>query len=343
MTTNRRPLTVMQLETDPARGVLNPYTKLLADSLPSERIRTRYFRWQGVLTDDFDVLHVHWPEFYIRHRTLAGRLFKAVFLSLFLLRITLTRKPVVRTVHNLKPHEAGSWIEERLLDWLERRTVLWVVLNETTPTPDPSRTVLIPHGHYREWYPVPTVEQVPGRLLSFGVVRPYKGLDDLVTSFRDVPPSEALTLRICGRPESAEAAARVEELVAGDARIGLDLRFVPDEELAAQLVASEIVVLPYREIHNSGAALLALSFNRPVLVRDSPTTRLLSNEFGDAWIYRFEGELSAEVLRRGVAHIRAAERDAELDMSSRDWAVLALDLADAYERAAGATRRQRLG
>jgi beta-1,4-mannosyltransferase len=331
MTRGEAQITVMQLLGDPSTGrrSANPYAALLVGSLDSSRVRTRYFRWRGMLTDQFEVLHVHWPEYFTRHEKSSIRVVKSLLLLVFLLRIRLQRKAIVRTAHNLAPHENGTWIERRVLALVDRWTTLWLVLNDATPVPE-GRKVLIPHGHYRDWYRAPeSASQVPGRLLTFGLIRAYKGVGDLLAAFRGCE-DPSLSLHICGRADSDAEAAALAQQAAGDGRILLDLRFVPDEDLAAEIAAAEVVVLPYREIHNSGAALLALSLNRPVLLRDSETTRLLSAEFGEAWVHRFSGELTADVLQAGLRWLRQAERDAQPDMSGRDWHVLAEQLADAY-------------
>ena len=44
------------------------------------------------------------------------------------------------------------------------------------------------------------------------------------------------------------------------------------------------------------------------------------------------------MLHHAVAELRAAGRAEEVDLSSRDWAVLARDLADGYERAISLAR-----
>lgn len=332
-------LTVMQLLGDPAEGrkSANPYATLLVDSLDTDEVATRYFRWRGMLTDRFDVLHVHWPEYFTRHAKAPVRMLKSLLLLAFLLRIRLQRKAIVRTAHNLAPHERGSAVERWVLQLLDRWTTLWLVLNEATPVPE-SRKVLIPHGHYRDWYPAPAPgAQVAGRLLTFGLIRAYKGVEDLVGAFRDLP-DPSLTLHVCGSCDMPATATLLRERAGDDARISLDLRFVPDEDLAAEIAAAELVVLPYREIHNSGAALLALSLNRPVLLRDSETTRLLSQEFGDEWVHRFNGELTAETLAQAIRAIRAAKRGPAPDMSARDWTLLADALTQAYRRSIAMVR-----
>lgn len=333
------PIVVMQLrvESHVDKGVNNPYTQLVVDSLPSY-VTTRYFRWKGILTDRFDVLHAHWPEQIVRHANPAIGSAKALLFLLFLLRIKLQRTAVVRTVHNLRPHETGSRTERFVLRQLDRWTDLWIVLNEATPVPEGKPRAIIPHGHYRDWYSEPSPESVVrGRLLAFGMIRAYKGVDALVRAFRDCPHSD-LSLHVCGRPDSEETVETLERLSAGDSRISLSLRFVPDEELAREIAAAEVVVLPYREIHNSGVALLALSMNRPIIVRQSETTKLLAEEFGPEWVYLYDEDLSAQTLERALAAVGRSARPRRVDMATRDWKKLGDALAESYRVAIGIAR-----
>ncbi|GAA2986470.1 GDP-mannose--glycolipid 4-beta-D-mannosyltransferase [Microbacterium terrae] len=332
-----RPIRVLQLLADPAhsggRPVDNPYTSLLIRSLPRDRVDIGYFRWRGMLTDRFDVLHVHWPENSLRHPRAVGRALKIVLFSVFLVRLRLRRKAVVRTLHNVQPHDSGTMAERWVLQRLDALTTLWIVLNETTPSPDPLRTVLIPHGHYRGWYATPTTEPVPGRLLNFGMIKPYKGTERLVAAFRDLN-GPAMSLHVVGEPSDASLAARVASLAASDPRVRLDLRFLDEDELAEEIGRCEAVVLPYRMMHNSGAVLLALSLDRPAIVPSSDATELLVAEFGAEWVVTFSGELDAIALQGAVDRVRAMPRaPGGPDLTRRDWPALGRLLAEAYGRA----------
>lgn len=342
-----RPVRVLQLLADPHRSgtrpVDNPYTSLLIDSLPSDRVRVSYFHWSRILTERFDVLHAHWPENSLRHPRRIGRAVKIGLFAVFLARLRLQRKAVVRTVHNVAPHEPGSRIERLLLRRLDRLTTLWIVLNESTPTPAGDRTVLVPHGHYGTWYASqPAAVAVRGRLLNFGMIRRYKGTEDLISAFRAWNDADVV-LHIVGEPGDAAIAGSLRELAGGDPRVHLDLRFLPEEELSRELGAAEVVVLPYRAMHNSGAALLALSANRPVIVPSTAATELLVDEFGPEWVVTYSGDLDAERLRKAVQRAQSARRSpGGPDLSRREWPALGAQLAQVYERAVDSRRvRQR--
>lgn len=334
-------ITVMQVLAPPAPGreVSNPYTRLLVASMPSGRVKTVYFNWRSFLTDSFDVLHVHWPEVLIRHPRRVIRWLKSMLLLVFILRLRLQRKAIVRTVHNLKPHETGDAIERLTLRVLDRTTTMWLVLNEATPVPSEAPTALIPHGHYRDWYHEPSPDEVVrGRLLAFGLIRAYKGMDDLVESFIGLSDRE-LSLHIAGKPDSAETSRTLREKCDADHRISLDLRFIPDKDLIREIGQAEMVILPYREVHNSGVALLALSMNRPIILRSSSATQLLVDEFGEEWVVLFEGELTARTLERSIERTRSFARGSRVDMETRNWQRLASHTVDAYVRAVSLARR----
>lgn len=337
MDTQRIQLTVMQALGDPAKGLgtANPYTRLLVDSLPTNKIRTTYFSWSTIFINKFDIFHVHWPELLFRHKFAAVRWLKCITFLIFIARIKVQRKAIVRTIHNLTPHESIPWLTSRVIRVLDKNTSLWIILNESTPVPSPDHKALIPHGHYRDWYAEPSSsKRITGRLLTFGLIRAYKGVDDLLRAFRDTP--EWVTLSIAGRPDSHQTSQEIRELSEGDDRISLTLKFLTDEELSEEVAKSSLVVLPYREVHNSGVALLALSLNRPILVRDAPATRLLAEEFGTDWVKLFSGDLTPDVLETAIISTSHTPASARVDMSTRDWKLLASRLVDAYERAAAA-------
>ena len=53
-----------------------------------------------------------------------------------------------------------------------------------------------------------------------------------------------------------------------DADVRMALRFVSGPELAGAFRAADLVVLPYREIEQSGVLFTALAFGKPLLVSD---------------------------------------------------------------------------
>jgi len=202
---------------------------------------------------------------------------------------------------------------------LDRMTTDWVVMNAATATPRNGRRHLIPHGHYRDWYQERVATPVEGRLLTFGLIRPYKGTERLLDAVRLIS-DPSISLLVLGKPSDPEVAHAIATRAALDDRVTTKLRFAPDPELSGAIEEAEIVVLPYASMHNSGAVLLALSLHRPVIVPDSPTTRLLEQEFGSAWIAILPAGWGAEDLLHAIRALRLLGREKDgPEMPDREW------------------------
>ena len=308
----------------------NPYVVQLADSIRTCGASVRYFSWQTALFGSYDILHIHWPEVMIRRDGALARAAAQVRFIMLMLRLRLTGTPIVRTAHNVRAHETGSRTETALLRWCDRQTRTWIVLNELSPVPTGTERVLIPHGDYADWFAgYPKSEPIAGRVISFGLIRPYKGTESLLESFAHVTTTGA-SLRIVGKPSTDELRAVVESAARKSSRITAALDYVEDSTLALEITAAQLVVLPYQNMHNSGALLLALSLERPVLVPDTEITRALADEVGPGWIHLYQGPLTTATLDTALAAPSPAESP---DLSARKWPQLGRTHIRAYRDA----------
>ncbi|QGQ20152.1 glycosyl transferase [Cellulomonas sp. JZ18] len=329
-------LRVLQSFREP-RTTTNPYLVQLRDALaPHADVAT--FRWSRALAGRYDVLHVHWPEVVVDRGTRVRRWAATAAFALVVLRASTGGRVLVRTVHNVQPHERPHRATAAVTRWCDRRTGWWIRLNDRTPVPDPARASTVPHGDYATWFAsYPAARPVPGRLVSVGLVRAYKGVEDLVAAVRATPP-DGLDLVVAGRAATPAVADAVRAAAGDDPRVRLDLRHVDDEQLVAEVTAAELVVLPYRAMHNSGAALLALSLARPVLVPDGEVVADLAAEVGPAWVRRFTPPLTSQTLREEVAALRADPPAGAPDLRARRWDRVAEGHVRAYEAALAAAR-----
>jgi beta-1,4-mannosyltransferase len=306
---------------------------MLVESLP-DHVEVRTFSWARAFLSRYDVLHVHWPEYVMRHRKRFNARVKRALFALLMARTTVLRTPTVWTVHNVRPHEQGPRGEQLLLDIWSRRATRRVYMYESAlPSPRERRDVCIPRGDYEPMYGTirergPRVPPSPGKLLLFGVLRPYKGIERLIDAVREAD-DEGLELLVTGGV-FRESYGR-ELLRANDAKnVTVRIQVLSDEELAEVIQHSAIVVLPYRDMYNSGAALLSLTLRRPILVPDSPTMRELRQEVGEHWVHLFEGELTTEHLRQAVRAAAVAPACGP-DLTRRDWARVGRSYAALYD------------
>ncbi len=312
----------------------NPYLVQLLGALP-ENVEVRYFSVRDALLSRYDLFHVHWPEYLLRHRTPLTTLAKQACMFLLLLRLWLTRVPVVRTLHNLRPHEQGGLIERLLLRWLDALTTRRIRINAAETDADPATDTIL-HGHYRDWFAAREVpSSVSGRLLCFGLIRPYKGIETLIQAFNELPDASA-TLRIVGRPVGPAMRQVVEDACAADARTSARLEYVGDDVLAKEIGQAQCVVLPYRDMQNSGALLLALSLARPVLVPRSDANAALAAEVGEEWVRLYDGALDADTLGATLRALGEARSLSAPDLSRRDWPRLGMQHHATYLAALGA-------
>lgn len=316
------------------RPTTNPYLVMLRDAVgavPGVEVRT--FSWKGALLGRYDVFHVHWPEILVSGRSPLKALVRQALTVALVAKLAATRTPIVRTEHNLELPSGISRRERVLLRWIERRTTLWVRLNDETPEHPDALGALIPHGHYVDWFsrwPWPARET--GRVSYFGFIRRYKGVDGLVRAFRGVRGVDR-RLHAAGKPSSPELARGLEQLAADDPRVSLDLRFLDDEALIDTVRRAELVVLPYREMHNSGGVLTALSLGRPVLVPANEVNARLADEVGADWVRQYSDELASDDVERALEAASLLSDDARPDLSARDWDRAGEAHVAAYRRA----------
>jgi glycosyltransferase involved in cell wall biosynthesis len=147
-----------------------------------------------------------------------------------------------------------------------------------------ARITVIPFGINNA---VPNTDLTPGEakkrlglrddekaILFFGRITPYKGLEYLVDAFKQILARRTdYRLIIAGRPaiESAGYWANIQESVREETQRGQVLvraDFIPDEETEVYFKAADVLVLPYRDIYQSGVLFLGHSFGLPVLAAD---------------------------------------------------------------------------
>jgi len=339
VTATRTPDRLVVLESFPEpRPTTNPYLVQLVRSLPAD-VHVLTFTWRRALTASYDLFHLHWPENLPRGTTRVRTAARQALTAALLLRLTVRRTPIVRTLHNTGPHEPGGRIERALLRWCDRRTTLWIRLTPSTVAPSDGPVVTIPHGHYRDWFAdLPLAPAEPGRILFFGLVRRYKGVEDLLDAFAEVSDGAA-RLRLVGRTTDDSVRDRVELAVRADPRIGARLEYVGDAELADEISRAALVVLPYRRLHNSGAAILALSLGRPLLLPSGSTAEELAAEVGPGWVETFTPPLTGGTLASALAHSTEPGRAAAPDLSGREWPAGGSAHAAAFRTAVAHARR----
>ncbi len=135
---------------------------------------------------------------------------------------------------------------------------------------DPARVRVIPHGAFDYLTRLPEEKPLPAELagaegpviLSFGLLRPYKGIETLLEAFRRVGGAE---LWIVGNPRMEVGPLRELAAEAGG-RVRFVTRFVEDAEIPAIFRRADLVALPYLDAEHSGVLYTALAFGKPLVL-----------------------------------------------------------------------------
>ncbi|HTD09700.1 MAG TPA: glycosyltransferase family 4 protein [Solirubrobacteraceae bacterium] len=184
-------------------------------------------------------------------------------------------RPLVLTAHDILPREARPGQRDAQRRLYEHFDAIVVhsqhgrarLIDELGV--DGERVHVIPHGAFAHLAaedatgaapPLPFQTDLPV-VLCFGLMRPYKGIDLLLEAWRGIDDAE---LWIAGAPRMDISALRA----AAPPGVRFVPRFITDDELPAFFRRAELVVLPYREIDQSGVLFTALAFGKPLLLSD---------------------------------------------------------------------------
>ncbi|MGC1362479.1 MAG: glycosyltransferase family 4 protein [Silvibacterium sp.] len=142
----------------------------------------------------------------------------------------------------------------------------------------------------KRWLGIREDERV---LLFFGRITPYKGLEYLIAAFRQAAARGGNhRLIIAGRPDRREEywsriRADIDSEVK-EGRILLLAGFIPDEDIEVYFKAADALVLPYRDVYQSGVIFLGQSFGLPVLAADVGSLKDDIQEGKNGYLFRPE-------------------------------------------------------
>jgi D-inositol-3-phosphate glycosyltransferase len=111
-------------------------------------------------------------------------------------------------------------------------------------------------------------------ILCFGRIKPYKGIEYLLSAFRALAAKDdRYRLIIAGEVQKGnerymDSLVQAIALEIDNGQVILRTEFIPDEDMEVYLKAADVLVLPYKDIFQSGVLFLGYSFGLPVIVTD---------------------------------------------------------------------------
>lgn len=337
-----------------ANKKVNPYNALLYSNIKSiTRTHTKNsvheYSHKKAILEKFDIIHFHWPDGYINQKSMLKALQRSFVLLLTLIIVKLKGSRIVWTVHNVAPHDAfHPTYAQFFMRWFAKRCDGLIFMSEESKATffnlytcnENVQYAIIPHGHYRNSYPDP-IDQALAKtklglpqhkqvLLFFGMIKPYKNIDLLMELFTQAKLFDYV-LVVAGNTDSPELKEKLQQL-AKYPNIHLFLQFIPDDKLHIYLSAADTVILPYKAILNSGALLLALSFNKPVIAPHIGAFVSLQQELGRKWIYSYADDLQVNSLKNALRHLEAQDRSSPCPLENYDWDKIAASTLAFYQQ-----------
>ncbi|MDP4175502.1 MAG: glycosyltransferase family 4 protein [Bacteroidota bacterium] len=272
--------------------------------------------------------------------------------------ISYLYKNTIITVHNVLPHEETFYCR-LICKWIyiyARKIIvhngfvydtLQALLNMHFKK---EKICKIPHGNY-DYYNkytdyinisiayTPKTNSTPLlKMMMFGVMREYKGLDILLKAFSKIE-QENVELLICGRAKidycrKHEALAKELNI---NSKVTFDWREIPEDQLVQIVSQADILLYPYRKIYQSGALMLAYTLGKPVIVSMAEGFREDVTDKVNGYITDFTNveEFSALVsyiISHKVDLEEIGKHNKELSYSKYCWNEVALKTFDLYKQ-----------
>jgi glycosyltransferase involved in cell wall biosynthesis len=272
-----------------------------------------------------------------------------LYLHLFLRNI-----PRVNTVHDPVPHSGEeSWFLTFLYGIIFKLRIEFILHSRYLADlfvrkykVNPKRVHTIYYGAY-EIYKFLTTgprEEMGNMILFFGRISPYKGIEYLIEAAKIVRKSiPDLKVVIAGK-----GGFHFETRpLGGDKTFEVINRYIPNKELTDLIQESSLVVLPYTDATQSGVAMTAYAFNKPVVasrvgglpevIEHNRTGKLVPPKNPEALAEAIADLLAnREKLRRMSQNIKNKCQAGDLS-----WQEIATRTINVYEKAVNRQRGRR--
>ncbi len=327
----------------------NPYQILLYSPMQQKNnVTVQEFTSKNILLNKYDIIHIHWPESNKLRKTSIIAIAYIISFNLLLKIAKWKGSKVVWTVHNVQPHEKKLPLLQTIHFYFFTRLVDALIfmnrdttqnLYEKYPSLKTKPFEIIPHGHYKNWYPN-TITKIQARqffklavtdkvFLLLGQLRPYKGVESLIEIFKNITdPSYKLIIAGKISKEESEYKDKLVKLINNNPKILFFPEFISDEQLQYYFNAADVVLLPYSNVSNSGVLLLALSFNTTIAMPYFKFVAELEKKY-ENWIITYKN-LNISVLEE-VLNRSAYNKDKVNDMYDEDWSKIATATEQFFE------------
>ncbi|HCT9232970.1 TPA: glycosyltransferase [Escherichia coli] len=270
----------------------------------------KHVSWPGPI-----VLHAHWFSSYFNNsqdEVEASARLDDLCEDILVFRARTGAK-LLWTAHNIFPHENRfPLVFLRLRQWIfenfdavhvmqqEHVSVLETEFSRKAPT-----TFVVPHMLYSGSYPDGVSVKVAKNYYGiqpdefvfgfFGSIQPYKNLELFLSAFDQLQQKtqRPIAAIVGGVPSDPETVLNLKQHWGMNSKVRLLMRIIPDHEIQYIHRAADVMVFPYGETLNSGAAYMAVGFGHPVIMPDGMASRSLEG----LGVVRFDSSMPDGLIR----------------------------------------------
>ena len=274
-------------------GKENPYQYLMIAGLNSfdniEAFNGVHDRFLGIIRTQIkykpDYLHFDWIQsYYVRKKHWMTLMLFPIFIFQILYVKYFSKTKIVWTLHNIMPHNVehigfNRWVRHlfaKQCEWIRVFSEDSIIRATQELEINIEKFIVVPEGDYTSVY-TNTITQQQARnelnldqddkvLLSLGYIKPYKGIENLIKEFSKIP-NKKVQLLIAGQVMDKKYFKNLQNTInqLKDNRIKLKDIFIPVENLQIYYNAADVVVLPFDKVENSGSAIMAMGFKKPII------------------------------------------------------------------------------
>ena len=338
--------------------ISNPYSVLLHTQIRQRGFTVWEYKrgireWFSHLGETV-IIHLHWIEylFISRKYKWLTPLKSFLYISFLVFVKYILRKIIVITLHNLVPHESQHPTLEHRMFTLTLKLADGVIAHNTYSkkmacrmyNTDKNKIRVIPHGTFSSYYPndiskeaARDILKIPEDkfvMLSFGGIRRNKGLEELLDLLEDLLVSEKDLFIVVGGACNDDSLKKKLTEFSNEFKQSSLVRtvFIPDEDVQTLMNASDVGILPYRDITTSGALLLYMSFRKPVIVADLEPVKELLQDSGIYYKHGDSEDLAKVILqtKKGFYNLEKLSREVFQMSQEYQWGDIAEKTVELY-------------
>ena len=283
--------TITKIVCLPPTSNKNPYQHLMISGLKKNKdlkvIRGFSSRYIGIILSSIiympTYVHFDWiNKYYLKKNSILTAISSSWFLFQIYFITKILRIKVVWTMHNMLPHDSkqiriNKLVQQKFIDQCK-----WIrVFSESTikklkniySIDNIKKIIAVPEGSYVNYYQNNISKKDAKKKLKIknekiflyiGTIKPYKGIIDLINTFFKIN-HDNVKLIIAGKVVNKNYLNKINKLIKNNSSIILINEFIAPDDLQIFFNATDVVILPFKNIENSGSAILAMGFKKVII------------------------------------------------------------------------------